>query len=93
MTRKVYKYEIQPDGSSFQVAGMKPLYVAGVGERLYLWAEVEVEGIEQPHLFFAFPTGHMAIPEGAIYIGTALMHDGQLVWHVYEIPVEKGLTE
>ncbi len=90
MRKVVYKYEIQPDGSTFYAASMRPLHVAAVGENLFLWAEVAPGGVDLPRRFFAYATGYNTIPEGAIYVGTALMHGGTLVWHVYEIPVENS---
>jgi len=88
--RKVYKYEIQTDGLTVDAAIISPLYVAAVDDKLFLWAEVEIGGVPREHRFFAYPTGHMAIPEYATYVGTALMHDGALVWHVYELKEDSG---
>ena len=82
--RKVYKYEIQPDGLTVDAA-IRPIHVAAIDSRLYLWAEHYEHGYARKHLFFAYPTGHMTIPNDAEYVGTVLMHNGNLVWHVYEL--------
>lgn len=88
MTKRVYKYEITPDGSAVDAAILRPLSVGVIDHRLYLWAEVEIGGVSRPRRFYAYPTGHTEIPAQAEYVGTALMRDGSLVWHVYEIPAE-----
>jgi hypothetical protein len=88
--KKVYKYEIHSDGIDISAPGLNPLHVGAVDEHLFLWAEIDDEQAEYRMKVFAYPTGHMTIPSGWFYIGTALMHGGSLVWHVYFAPAQPG---
>jgi len=51
----------------------------------YIWVEVDPEAQKEHRSFRLFGTGH-PIEEGFVldYVGTFQMHDGGLVFHLYE---------
>jgi hypothetical protein len=88
MTTKIYKYEISPKCDLQLPRGALVLSVGCQGDSLFLWAEVQPEAREkESRHFVVYGTGH-EIPETAgvvrKFIGTAQMHGGSLVWHVFE---------
>ncbi len=49
-----------------------------------LWAEVDTEAAEVRRTFEWFGTGH-SVPPHASYVGTLQVHNGDLVFHLYEV--------
>jgi hypothetical protein len=49
-----------------------------------VWLEVNDAGPVEERSFRIIGTGH-AMPENARYVGSAIVYDGQLVWHVVEV--------
>ena len=56
-------------------------------QKPHVWAEVEDTAPLIEHTFFCAGTGHLLPPRQALtrYVGTVLMYDGDLVWHLYEM--------
>ena len=56
-------------------------------DEICIWAEVDPSAINEARFFDVFGTGH-DLPTGMgldrRYIGTAMLHGGSLVLHVYE---------
>jgi hypothetical protein len=65
-------------------SGSSVLHVAGQGEEVCIWVEVEPDKTPtQKRTFFITGTGHDIENPYASYIGTA--HCPPFVWHVYEL--------
>lgn len=70
--------------------GAEVLFVTNQQEQLCLWARVDPRAEKEPRPFAVVMTGGPApTPEQGRYIGTALLHGGALVLHVFE-PVNKN---
>lgn len=67
-----------PEGAEVLTAQMQ-------GSELCLWALVDPEADRKPRQFRIAGTGHKLPADPGAYIGTAQMHGGQLVWHVFEV--------
>ncbi len=59
------------------------VHVADQYGELCVWFEVDPSRDLVDRWFTVEGTGH-PVPDGATWMGTALMAGGQLVWHVYE---------
>ena len=89
---RIYKYELYFGRTVYLPKGAKILSVGCQGDGLFLWAEVDPnETRKEARLFIVYGTGHdIESPEKVRkFVGTALMHGGSLVWHVFE-KVETG---
>lgn len=86
----VYKYplKLQDHWSLEMPIGAKILSVDNQREQITLWALVDAspEAPTEVRSFLIRGTGHN-IDEGLNleFIGTVLVHDGGLVWHVFEL--------
>ena len=86
MSRRMYRYQVGLDGpvtiglTSDPVAFGTLAYSAGIE----FWAEHNDLNPEIPRTFVVVGTGH-AIPDGAMYAGTAPRTREGLVWHLYEL--------
>ena len=66
--------------------GAEPLHVDVQGGRVWLWARVDPSQPEVPRVFRIAGTGHDLGPaNNAPHVGTVLLHDGRLVFHVFEL--------
>ena len=84
--RTVWKYELElvdewqnrpmPRGSTV-------VHVSAQHNKPCLWAEVTSEFTLADRWFMVEGTGHPVEHDGR-YVGTALTHGGDLVWHVFE---------
>lgn len=65
--------------------GAKPLHVHEQNDALCIWALVDPnEKATERRTFRVYGTGQM-IKESLPYLGTFHMHDGRLVFHVFEV--------
>ena len=88
----IWKFEIEPKDGPIQVMmpeGAEILSTAAIGDKVFVWAKFSTdEGTEsEPRYFEVFGTGHNIHVDMGIdrkFIGTALMYDGSLVWHIFE---------
>lgn len=93
MTRAVYKYEIPVDDQWHGSTMPLPAQIVHAASQsrgvVCLWAEVAPDSTESAvRAFRVFGTGQ-PIPEGAVYVGSAL--DGPYVWHVYAEALKASL--
>ena len=91
--KSIWKFELNPanlrDPTNLRAiipTGAKLLTAQGQNDKICVWAEVDTDAEREEVLFEVFGTGH-EIPEqlGASreYVGTAQIHGGALVFHVY----------
>lgn len=88
--RTIWKYELSatteqdiemPEASDILHVGVQ----GGLGgEKLCLWALVYPDARKVKRRVYVFGTGHPFKTDGPVdHIGTAMMHGGALVWHVF----------
>ncbi len=86
--KTIWKFEITPDNLSLAMPqGAVILCVREQHDNICLWAEVESLSPQEERIFEVFGTGHEIHEDMGIqrkYLGTAIIHDGSLVFHVYE---------
>ena len=90
--KTIYKYELYPsdtDSGVFPVImphDAKYLYVGAQGNKMFIWAEVDTKSSVLEHTFEVFGTGREMHEDMGVerkHIGSLMMHDGALVFHVY----------
>lgn len=94
MNTTIYKYEI-PVEDSFAIRmprGARVLSVHVQGGRPFVWAEVDPDAFPVHHRFQLRGTGHPLRGSEGRFIGTFLVREGALVFHLYEddIPETAG---
>ena len=97
--RAIWKFPLLPSNTDELLrlvvampTGAKILHVGAQKNEIYLWAEVDVKEMgRQDRLFWAAGTGH-ALPKGigkdetaATVLGSVMLFDGDLVFHIFEI--------
>lgn len=90
--KTVWKYEldlVDEAQNRPMPRGASVLAVAVQTERLCMWVEVNSGYTLEDRWFVVEGTGHPLLDD-ADYIGSALMHGGALVWHVYEQSMAKA---
>lgn len=85
--KSIWKFELNLNDLRAMIpAGSKLLTAQGQNDQICVWAEVDTEAHKEEVLFEVFGTGH-EIPENMgtarEYVGTAQIHGGALVFHVY----------
>lgn len=84
--KRVYKYQLEVTDLQVQELreGYKILHVASQHDTLCIWVEVDTQAPPEMVRFLIVGTGHAFPPAGEFeYVGTALMLNGNLVWHLY----------
>jgi len=83
---KIYKYQLEIDDHQTVLIPCyyKLLHVETQNNTLCLWAIVDPEAETTLVKIRIVGTGHDFDPAGLNYIGSAKMHNGMLVWHVFE---------
>lgn len=85
MSKAVWKYELQLDTQLQMPVGAEILTVGVQHERICLWAKVDVNAPKAPREFQIVGTGHTMDNGGnTTYIGTVMLSDGYLVFHIFE---------
>ncbi len=88
--RVVHKYllPVQDEVKLEMPIGARVLHV-GVqdNEQLCLWALVNPKGETKTRSFRIAGTGHEVAGASPTHLGTALMHNGTFVLHVFEVPM------
>lgn len=84
--RAVWKFPIlEPVWSVLMPEGSKIVHVHAQNNKPCLWVEVDSEAPKKVRSFHAFMTGQeIPMDDGLSYVGTAHLHSGQIVAHVYE---------
>jgi hypothetical protein len=93
MSRKIYKYEIgygthhipMPKGAKIVSVGSQR--DAFNDELVFVWAEVDDSAPTERRTFTLYATGQLINTLWEVYVGTAFLHDRQLVFHVYEATI------
>lgn len=84
----IYKYVITGSAVALGMPkGSKVLSVHGQGDSICLWAMVNTDMLVENRNFIVGPTG-VPISEPVdklIFLGTVVMHEEQLVFHVFEL--------
>ena len=88
---EIFKYhlEIADTCKTKMPMGAEVLHVAEQNGELCVWALVNPENTLQEQLFRIFGTGHR-IPDDEYFlkhVGTVLMENGKLVWHVFQYKI------
>lgn len=83
---EVWKYVIQPESEIEMPVDSQVLSVGTQGDDICIWAKVDPLAPKTHRNFVVFGTGHQ-IPDylKLSFIGTAFLHCGQLVFHVFEV--------
>jgi len=84
--RTIHKYTLECSQSLRLPTGYQVLSAHGQHGKICIWVDIDPDEITIDTVFFdVLPTGDV-IDEGIErkYIGTALIHDGNYVFHVYE---------
>lgn len=63
--------------------GAKVVHVGIQGERICLWAIVDMQAPVETRVFQIVGTGHEEVKEGMAHVGT--VQQGPWVWHVFEV--------
>ena len=82
--KTIYKYILKPEISIRIPEQSQLLSVHEQNGEVCLWALVNPQNIDETRTFAVFGTGHR-VPEDHIFVGTALLEGGSLVFHVFEI--------
>jgi len=88
MKKTVYKYAINSLGENLikMPIGAEILTVQMQGKSCCIWALVDPLAEVEERNFTVFGTGHeIEGSENMSYIGTFQMHDGALIWHLFEV--------
>lgn len=86
--KSVWKFELHPYTSVRMPVGATPLYVGAQGDAICLWAKVETEGPWEVRSFVIVGTGHELPEHTGKYLGTAMLSNGALVFHVFDTKTE-----
>ena len=80
----IWKYVLQPECKLEIPKGAELLSVHEQGEDICLWVLVDPTAEKEVRRFRGFGTGH-DIPDMTLkFVGTAHLHGGGLVFHVFE---------
>lgn len=88
--RTVFKYELTPCKNFVSRVAMPQdaefLHVCAIGDRIFLWAEVDTESSITEYNFDVLATGGEIRDEDGIkinHVGSVIMYGGTLVFHIY----------
>lgn len=83
--KTIWKYTLQPECTLDMPKDAEVLSVREQGEDICLWALVDPNAEKEPRKFVGFGTGHDVPDHPMKFIGTAHLHGGSLVFHVFEM--------
>ncbi len=82
--RVIYKYELMLGYNSIYLPeGYKVLKVAEQYGNLTMWIEQDSTRLGKNVVFNVYGTGYSIPNPNAIHVGTEIMENSGLVWHVY----------
>ncbi len=85
MPEAVWKYELPAAENTVEMPhGATVLTIAGQHNRVCLWARVNPAAKKETRTFHVVGTGHPEVAGGETYLGSAQIHDGHYVFHVFE---------
>ena len=84
----IWKWAIEPGTTELQMpVDAQVLTVQMQGGAPQLWAKVDPAAPKVTRTFAVYGTGHQMPDDPRVqYVATFQMHDGALVWHVFEMP-------
>lgn len=82
--KTIWKFVLQPECKIEMPVGAELLSVHAQGDDICLWAKVDPSAAKEARSFVGFGTGHDVPDEPLAFVGTALMHGGSLVFHIFE---------
>ncbi len=82
--KAVWKYTLEPEITLHMPRGAEVLSVREQGRDVCLWALVEPAAAKEPRRFVVAGTGHDLPDEPLRFHGSAHLHEGVLVFHVFE---------
>jgi len=86
-SHRIWKYDLAAlDLQTIELPrGARVLSVDAQGGNTVLWALVNPDEDMTERTFRICGTGHPVCPDPGTFIGTVLMAEGGLVWHVFEV--------
>ena len=85
MSREIWKFPLRDSLNKVPLSvGAKVLHVHAQGNDICLWALIEPEAAREFRRFTVYGTGHSMPDDPGVYIGTAHLQGGALVFHVFE---------
>ncbi len=95
MKKSIWKFDIPMTNTAEILApkGAEWLHVDTQNGWPYIWARVDTEAAQVPHEFCVLGTGHPMSGEEGRHIGSFQMHDGALVYHVFERDTTGGKSD
>ena len=87
MDKQIWKYVLEPETIIEMPIGAEILTVQEQYGRCCLWALVDPSANKVKRKFLVYGTGHPITEENGKYIGTFQLHNGRLVFHVFEYPM------
>lgn len=85
MSMTIWKFTLEPVCELQMPEGATVLSVGVQGENICLWAMVNPDAPKVTRSFVGFGTGHEVTDATCLeFIGTALLHGGSLVFHIFE---------
>ena len=82
--KRIYKYTLKPSCSFEMPIGAKILSVHEQYGEARMWAMVDTDNKIEARKFRSYGTGHPMPDNPGDYIGTFLIENGSLVFHVFE---------
>ena len=84
--KTVYKFQLSPGRTTLNLtAEAKILHVAEQYNGVCLWAELDTDAPGFSRSFCPVPTGGEVPYDSKGFVGTVLMMNGSLVYHIYEV--------
>lgn len=81
----IYKYTIKDKKwAEVMPRGARILSVGAQRGQICLWALVDTEAPEEARCFRVYGTGRPVEVENLLFIGTVILGEGDLVWHIFE---------
>lgn len=87
MTKTIWKFALDPLNDVMSINMPKGAEVLSAGVQsgiVHLWAVVDPEADKEPRAFLAVGTGHLTFDDLGRFVGTVMLFDGQLVFHIFE---------
>ena len=84
--KTVHKFQLSPGLTTIGLPeGAKVLHVAEQYTNVCIWVELDVGEAPLNRCFYTVPTGGEVPHDYKRFIGTVLMMNGCLVYHIYEV--------
>lgn len=83
--KTIWKFPLQPECTLDMPKGAEVLSVCKQSDEICLWALVDPSAEKEQRRFVGFGTGHDVPDRPMKFIGTAHLHGGSLVFHVFEL--------